>query len=184
MILEKGDIMVFYTKRFFISKAIAFFTTEWWLGEDHTVVSHAEMVYAPTGDGTSINFDEEPPRYGLKNRDLENKKVFRLKNKPDGFDSAFDLYYQQNKGNIYNYFIFPVLIFWWASLKNKWIGRLISKVFKRFKTNTCSSGVAKFYEQMGIPCSTIAWPATAPDDIYDYCNAHPEIFMVVSDLRS
>lgn len=177
-----GDIVVKYRPRYngwfkyFVQRAICFFTTEWWMNEHASNVSHAEMVYRQINGDSYTVIDEEPPSVQFKNRGFNRRIIFRQINKPEWFDQMFESYVQSNLGKKYEYTKLLLFVFDWI-FHTDWF----TKHWDCHHYFVCSEFVAKFYEIEGCPCSGKSFESTAPDDILDFCRIHPELFIIVSD---
>jgi hypothetical protein len=157
---------------------ICFFTTEWWNGEATSKVYHAEMVFAPNDNINLVkDISQEWPRVKITGfGNPVRKAVFRLKNKPQGFDKIFLAYSMLTIGQKYDWFkILAMALFW--LFRRKGFARWIVRLFSLKDRDICSEYVAKFYQDyVLIPCSAQKPNFTAPDDILDYTLTHPEIF--------
>jgi len=186
IIVKPGDIVLKYRPRYdgwfkyLLQRAILFFTTEWWVGESTSKISHAEMVYDQDPAWVSIGgyrvIDQEPPKCKLKNRSFARRIIFRLKLKGPTFDPKFVAYVYYKYGEKYDYLKIFMFVLDWLTHSHFFTGH-----FTSVHRNICSSFVSQFYEEYGVPCSGKQYESTSPDDIFDYCSAHPELFMVVSD---
>lgn len=189
-----GDIVVRYRMKYderwfmfwknLVTRAILFFTTEWWRDEKTSTVSHAEMVWKQKSDAEFWVIDQEPPRVQLKTRRFKRCKIFRLINKPANFDERFMAYCATHWRKDYHFLRFPLFILWFVFLKWNFLGSVFSRWLEGTKESVCSVFDARFYQDwISAPCSSESAELTSPDDIYDYCSFHPFIFEVVFDQR-
>jgi hypothetical protein len=182
-----GDIVLHYRPKYderwfmfwkyLLQRGICFFTTEWWMSEHSSNVTHTEMVYAQIDEKTFKVIDEEPPSVQFKTRSLGRHIIFSLINKPPGFYDRFYAYVHENLGKRYEYWKFVLFILDWVFHTDRF-----TKQWDLHHYYVCSEFVAKFYEQIGSPCSAVDFESTSPDSIFDYCMEHPEIFKLISDI--
>jgi hypothetical protein len=138
------------------------------------------MIFGPkeTEPGEWMVITEEPPGVHLMDLGSSPRRIiFRLNKKPEDFESKFYEYCKASIGKPYDYIKFLVLGLDWL---------FCTTFFSRNITNSnadiCSEFVARFYDRyIGIPCSTQKAGSTTPDDIYDYCKAHQDLFTIVYD---
>jgi hypothetical protein len=181
MKLEKGDIVLKYhiTNQTILSRLIAFFSTEYWDKEPDATVTHAEMVYQDADNFPTITISMQPPRVKMGGLTVPtHHMIFRLKNKPINFDTVFTWYCSKHFHEPYNYIRILMFIFDWL-FRTHWFTKHIGLAFHM----VCSTFVARFYHDISNPCADEDFDSAAPDDIYNYCKSHPEIFMIVSDVE-
>lgn len=167
--LEPGDIVLIYRKeyngpfKYLITRLILFFTTAWWRNEPTSTVYHAEMVVNQINDKEFRVVTMEPPKCRFKTRSFNRKRIVRLKLKGPFFDKGFEGYVSEKLGQKYDYLKLLQIILYWVFLGWNPLGR----IYKNSDRDICSEFVARFYEDIGIPCSWFDANITTPDDIYD-----------------
>jgi len=173
---EPGDIICTYRKKYegpfkyLLMRLILFFTTEWWHGEKTSTVYHTELVYDKIGD-LWFSVTMEPPCCRLQKMPLKRVVVFRLKEKPDGFEGEFRSYANVRLGQRYDYIKLLMCLLDWI-FHTTWF---TDKV-RNLNRDICSEFTAGFYKDYGIPCSKLEPDSTKPDDIFDYCIENDNIF--------
>jgi len=182
--LEPGDIVLSYRRqykgpfKYLVTRLILFFTTAWWKGESTSKVYHAEMVVKSLSDKEFQVVTMEPMKCRYKTRSYNRKRILRLNLKGPFFNNAFEQYVQEKFGQKYDYLKLIQIILYWMFLGWNWLGR----IYKNSDRDICSEFVARFYERVGIVCSTVDADITTPDDIYDM-TSHAIFYKVVFDAK-
>jgi hypothetical protein len=180
--LLPGDIVLKYRPeykgpfKYLVQRLILFFTTEWWISENTSKVCHAEMVYGQIDDDSYTVIDEEPPKVQFKTRGFNKRIIFRLLDKPPNFDELFKAYVLTNLRKRYEYWKLLLFMLDWIFHTNRF-----SKHWDLSHYYVCSEFVAKFFEEIGRPCSAVSFESSDPDEIFDYCLLYNGVFGVISD---
>lgn len=196
--LQPGDIILCRRKpykgpfKYFLTRIILFFTTEWWTGEKTSKHYHAEMIYLPMNKFSdksltivlakyshlftekTLVISQDWPKVRIKSLgSLNNKEIWRLSEKPEDFNEKFFKYCEEKIGQKYDWLKFISFGFYWLFLGSR-IGLWINKKLGLKHKDVCSEFVANFYESIGNRASVKPASATSPDDIYDYISSSPK----------